>query len=295
MHRGVIALPPYVAWVEGSEAYPLLEISHPLCRAKVALHGAHLMEWTPAGHEPVIYLSPAAILREGKAIRGGVPVCWPWFNAHPGDATQPSHGVARNRFWELTAARAADDGVHLSFTLPCTDSIRAIWNHAFEVRLEMHLGARLQIRLTTRNTGDSTFPVSGALHTYFKVGDVRQVAVSGLDGTEFLDTTVTPWQSHRQTGEVTVSGEIDRIYASSADVVLEDPVLQRRLHIGKTGSASTVVWNPDVRKASGMGDLSAEEVTKFLCIEAANANAAAVTLAPGAEHTLSMTVNVERV
>lgn len=289
------ALPPHLRWIEGSETYPVLEIEHPMCRAKIALHGAHLMEWTPAGQQPVIYVSPTAVLREGKAIRGGIPVCWPWFSAHPSDSTKPAHGLARNRFWQLLEAGSDDAGVRLVFTLPCSDEIRTIWNHAFDLRLEMHLGEQLEIRLITRNTGATAFPVAGALHSYFAVGDVRQVKIAGLAGAEFFDTTVTPWQQHLQQGDVTVSGEIDAIYASSNELTLFDSVLKRRIVIRKTGSATTVVWNPDVQKASAMNDLPAADVPKFLCIEAANSNQAAVTLAPGESHTLGMWIFIESV
>lgn len=270
----------------------MLEIAHPLCTAKLALHGAHLMEWAPCGHAPVLYCSPTAVLREGVAIRGGVPVCWPWFGAHPSDASQPAHGPVRNHFWELVAAESSPAGVRLKFAFTKFAAIQDQWPHACELELEMLLGERLVMRLITRNTGDAAFAVSGALHTYFRVGDVALVEVLGLEDAAYSDATVTPWQEKCQSGPLCVRGETTRFFHSAPDVVLIDPALQRRIQLRQSGGASTVVWNPGPVKGAAFSDLPAADVPHFLCIEAARLNDVPVTLVPGASHEMGMTVEV---
>src|SRR5690606_5253997 len=165
--------------------YDVFEIRHPLCSARVARHGAHVMEWAPAGAAPVLYHSPTAILSEGKAVRGGVPVCWPWFNAHPDDPGKPSHGFVRNRFWNFDGSDESDLGVTLRFSLEDNESTRRLWPHRFQFALEIRCGSVLEVSLTTRNRSDRTIPVSGALHTYLAIGDVDQVSIEGIEACGF--------------------------------------------------------------------------------------------------------------
>ena len=138
--------------------YPVFEIQHPAATARVALHGAQIMEWTPAGRDPVLYLSPHAVYREGKAIRGGVPVCWPWFGPHPSDAALPAHGFARNRFWELS--EKSEVRRESGWYSPLTDSeaTQRLWPHAFRLTMEMHIGAELRLALRMENTGTAGLP-----------------------------------------------------------------------------------------------------------------------------------------
>lgn len=278
----MIALPACVRLTHPAENYPVLEIDHPSCTARVALHGAHVMEWQPAGHEPVLYCSPQAVLREGKAIRGGIPVCWPWFNAHPTDPSKPAHGVARSRFWQLTDAQDGGESVELRFELKSDDATRTIWDQDFHAIVEVRLGAELQVSLTSRNTGSAAFQETGALHTYLAVGDIAEVAVQGLDGVAFK--TVVRDEPGLQQGDLRIEGEVDRIFSSVATVIVRDG--ERTIHVHKHGSASTVVWNPGPEKAAKLGDLPPEDFRRFVCVEAANTPGAEVTVAPGAHHVL---------
>ena len=286
-----MTLPDCLSVEEPSPGYPVYVVRHPAASARVALNGAHVMEWTPAGQAPVLYLSPDALLEPGKAIRGGVPVCWPWFNAHPDDAGKPMHGLARNRFWQLAEAAATAEGVQLAFTLDSDAATLALWPHAFRARVELRIGARLDIRLETVNTGPEAFVLGEALHTYLQVGDIRQVRVRGLDGAEYLDT-VGPPARRRQQGEIRFDREIDRQYASTGSVEVEDHALGRTLRVDKTGSATTVVWNPWIEKSKRLADLPDEAYFRFLCVEAANAGAGAVTVAPGARHALQTLIRL---
>lgn len=277
---------------EIAPGFPVLNISHALGTARIALHGGHVMEWTPAGHAPVLYLSPQALFRPDKAIRGGIPLCWPWFGpaAQPG---LPAHGFARTSRWTLCEAVESADGVKLTLTLADSAQTRALWPHAFRLTLTLHIGRMLDISLRAENPGADAVPVTGALHSYFSVGDARQATVHGLDGAEYLDESAAGAGSIvRQTGPVTFRGEVDRDYASSAPVCLEDPVLQREIHITGSGSGCTVVWNPWTEKGRAMADLPDEDYLKFVCVETANAWQDRVTIPAGGAHTLAARIDV---
>lgn len=272
--------------------YPVFEIDHPAARARVALHGAHLMEWIPTGHEPVIYLSPDAVLREGKAIRGGVPVCWPWFGPHPTDPALPAHGFARSRFWELTDQSETAEAARLTFLLTDDKTTRVLWPHAFHLELEMILGAELQLHLRMVNTGSTPFDLTAALHSYLAVGGIRQTTVTGLTGADYRDVATQPATIRHQEGDIHFDQETDRDYHSDADVEVRDDAMGRTLIIGKTGSHCTVVWNPWIEKAIALTDLPDDHYQNFVCVETANAWKDIITLAPGASHTLATTVKV---
>lgn len=274
-------LPPSVR-LSGSD-YPVFEIDHPTCKARVALHGAHVMEWCPAGEEEVLYLSPDAVYKEGKAIRGGIPVCWPWFNAHPADPEQPSHGLVRARFWELLDAAEDPSGVTLRFGIRV-----GIWNAEITVKA----GEELEVTLESKNVSEVPIVVSGALHTYLGVSDISQVRIVNLDGCAYQDTVGGP-EMRKQKGDVTFDREVDRIYESSSSTLIVDDLSGRTILIEKSGSPSTVVWNPWAEKAAAMGDMPDDGYRKFCCIEAAIANDRAVVVMPGSSHVLSTRISVE--
>lgn len=274
----------------GTPAYPIHEVRHPRASARIAVNGAHLMEWVPAGAQPVLFLSPDAVFEPGKAIRGGIPVCWPWFGPHA-DPQRPMHGYARILPWTLVRADADESGVHLVFELADGETATPWWNPSLRARLELRLGAELEVSLFTRNGGEEPVRLEQALHTYLSVGDIHRVCVRGLDGAEYLDTVGEPtrrWQS----GDITLDREVDRQYASEAAVAIEDPAWGRTLIIEKEGSATTVVWNPWIEKSKRLGDLPDEAYLGFLCVEAANAGAGAVELVAGAEHVLRTRVRI---
>ena len=263
--------------------YSVLKIKHPKCSGQVALHGAHVMSWCPAGKEEVLYLSPDAVYREGKAIRGGIPLCWPWFNAHPSNPDLPSHGLVRNQFWELESTDVDDDGVIAKLRRNSEN-----WSALATIRM----GSSLEVSLESTNLVDQDMMVSGALHSYFRVGDVREITIKGLEDTDYLDTVGEHTVRH-QSGAIRIDREVDRYYDSSALVRLEDPVKKRNILVEKEGSPSTVVWNPWTEKAAALGDLPNEDYLAFACIEAAITNDRAVTLAKGDTHRFSTRISVE--
>lgn len=276
-------LPSSIRLCDEIPAYPVFEIDHPTCTARVALHGAHVMSWKPADEEEVLYLSPDAVFREGKAIRGGIPVCWPWFNAHPVDPGQPSHGLVRGRFWELLDATEDAFGVTLRFGIRV-----GIWIAEITVKA----GEELEVSLESKNDSEVPIVVSGALHTYLGVSDISQVRVVNLDGCDYLDTVGEP-KMRKQKGDVIFEREVDRIYESSSRILLVDELSGRTLLIEKSGSPSTVVWNPWEQKAAALADMPDDGYRKFCCIEAAISNDRVEILMPGASHVLMTRISVE--
>lgn len=285
-------LPPSVHATHIADSYPILEVNHPAVRARVALHGAHLMEWTPTGQQPVIYLSPQAEYREGKAIRGGIPICWPWFGPNESTPDLPSHGFARNRMWELEAASESEKGVALTFALQDTPATHALWPHPFRLELHMKLEAELHLALHMQNTGSSPFTITAALHSYLAVGDIRRTVVHGLDGAEYMDTS-GPRKPGLQQGDLHFTGEVDRDYMSGSTVRVSDAGLGRVITVQGSGSGSTVVWNPWIEKAKALKDLPDKDYLRFVCVETANVWRDFVTLTPGGTHELSATLRVE--
>ena len=267
--------------------------------ASICLQGAHLMHWHPKSQTaPVIWLSQAAKLAQGKSIRGGAPVCWPWFGAHASEASFPAHGFARTVPWQVVSSRNLDDGsTEIAFTLQASDATRAQWPHECQVSLLVNVGQTLKMALTTRNMGNTDINITEALHTYFHISDIGNIHVTGLDNTAYWDKAAGGVRG-LQTGDITFKQEFDRVYVNSSSAcVIEDAALKRHIHINKIGSQSTVVWNPWQDKADKMGDMGAGSKgqsgwREMVCVESANALENSVSIAAGKSHTLAVEYSV---
>lgn len=279
-------LPESVTLRELKPGFPVLDIFHPLCTGSIALLGAHVMEWTPAGQKPVLFMSADAVFEEGQAIRGGIPVCWPWFGGREG---LPGHGFARLRFWDLVRAVDSAGGVELEFRLQGKGDLG--WPHPFELALNVKLGDTLAVALEMKHLGESTVEITAALHTYLGVGDIAQTHVEGLADRHYLDS-LDDHRKARQEGAVIFDREVDRIYLAEGAVQVVDPDWHRTLDIDKSGSRATVVWNPWIEKSKRLADLPDDAYHGFLCIEAANTGEEVVRLEPHGTHTLSQVIRV---
>lgn len=271
-------------------------IANRQAKSTISLQGAHVMTFEPAGEKPVIWLSPAAKLARGKSIRGGVPICWPWFGAHAIDSTFPAHGFARTVLWQVVASEALSDGsTRITFELPQDLIPAAQWPHACRVRNIVTVGKEMTVELVTENTGQTMFEIGEALHTYFAISDVDKIRITGLDGCTYLDK-VDDWQRKTQAGAVTIATEVDRVYMDTdADCVIDDSGYGRAIRIAKRGSCSTVVWNPWIEKAAKMGDFGSDIGYRgMVCVESANAADNLVKVAAGATHSLHVTYSVEK-
>jgi glucose-6-phosphate 1-epimerase len=287
------AIGEHIAFVEGPGGLPLAEIRNHDGEAVVALQGAHVVTYQPRGQAPVLFLSRGAVYRAGKAIRGGIPVCWPWFAQHPADPSKPMHGFARTAMWQVSATGVIEDATELRLALVDSDDTLALWPHAFALELAVTVGARLQVELIARNTGAEPFTCGGALHSYFHTGDVRDIAIHGLDGCTYIDKVDGGGQK-TQRGPITIDAETDRIYLDTiADCVIDDPNLGRRIRVAKSGSHTTVVWNPWVERAAQIADFSPEEYLSMICVETTNAAEDTIVVPPGGEHRLLATIEAQ--
>lgn len=292
-----VDLPPSVALVDGSGELPALRISTPLAEGEVYLHGAHVTSWVPAGHDPVIWMSKASRFAPTEPIRGGVPICFPWFGPGREPGMSPAHGFARLADWRLVGASDDDSVVTLTFRLGHEDVEGSAgaekWTHPFEATYTVVMGGDLTLSLAVRNPGDEEYSYEEALHTYLHVQDVTAVTIEGLDGARYLDKAPYGGPDLKtQSGPVTFTGETDRVYHSSGAAVVVDPARARTITVSKESSADTVVWNPWTAKAAAMPDYDDAEWPTMVCVETANALDNAVVLAPGASHTMSATYAV---
>jgi glucose-6-phosphate 1-epimerase len=264
------------------------------CRARLTPYGGQLCEWAPADQSPVLFMSPHSVFAVGTPIRGGVPICFPWFGAHPSDATKPPHGFARTRPWDVEGVtRDAEGSVRVVLRLASDADTRALWNAAFRLSLTLSLGTALEMTAEVENVGDDTMAYELALHTYFAVSDVETVRVSGLEGTRFVDKTDDG--KHKVAGEepLTISGETDRVFLDTMTAcVVDDPGLARRLRVTKRDSRASVVWNPGRERARTMRDIGEDTWRRFVCVETANVRPHAVQLAPRARHAMSARIDV---
>ncbi len=278
----------------GAGQLAVVKVANVRATATIALQGAQVVHWSPVGQHPVIWLSGAARFASGKSIRGGIPLCWPWFGPHPTEPAFPAHGFARTSPWEILETQALADGAtRIALRLTHTDATRALWPHAAELECHVTVAAALEIDLVTRNTGSESITIGEALHTYFEVSDVRRVRIEGLEECHYLDK-VDGGRRRQQAGPVTFVAETDRIYLDTvADCLIDDPGLARRIRIRKRGSRSTVVWNPWIEKAARMGDLGEDGYLHMVCVETANAADDVVTIPPGAEHHLAVRYELE--
>ena len=289
------ALKGHVAFQEGADGLIMAEVRNRFAIARISLQGAQVINWAPLKEEPVIWLSKAAKFTVGKSVRGGVPICWPWFGAHATEKSFPGHGYARTVMWDVISTEAlADERTRLAFRLQENQATREQWPHNTPVECRITVGDALEIELVTKNAEDATITITEALHTYFEVGDISKVKLYGLEDTEYLDK-VDGGQRKLQHGPVTIDAEVDRVYVGTrAECVIDDPVLQRKIHIHKRGSDSTVVWNPWIEKANKMGDLGEDGYRHMLCVESGNAAENVVTIAPGETRHMWVSYRIER-
>jgi glucose-6-phosphate 1-epimerase len=289
------AIPNHLEFIAGPDGRPLVRINNRHASSDIALHGAHVLSFIPHSQPPVIWLSETARTTLGKPIHSGIPVCWPWFGDH---ADFPPHGFARCSEWKVISSDAMADGAtRIAFGLLLNKTTRTQWQwpHAGHLRLIITVGATLTVELLTENTGDSAFVITEALHTYLAVSDIENIVITGLADCDYLDK-VEGMRRYTQTGDITVHAEIDRVYLdTAADIVVEDRTLGRRLRIAKSGSLSTVVWNPWAEKSAAIADMGAIGYRTMICVESANAASNIVSVAAGETHSLRVVYSVETV
>lgn len=287
---------PHVRVSVDAHGLTYLEIDNSLATARIALQGAHLMHWQPkAEQHPVLWLSEHARYVQGRSIRGGVPICWPWFGAHPTDSTLCAHGFARVIPWQLLEASMTNTGAtRLLLQMRVTPETERQLSYPFRLTVTITIGERLRVDLATTNLAHHPFVIGEAFHTYFNISDIGNVRVTGLEDCVYSDK-VLGYARKIELTDLHFEREFDRVYLNhSGDCVLIDPGYARRIRIAKSGSNTTVIWTPWAEKAHATGDMgNGDEWRRMVCIETANALENMVVINPNRTHVLTAEYSVE--
>ncbi len=281
-----------LGFTRGDGGLTRIEIDSGGSLAEIYLHGAHVTKFVPSGHEPVLWMSRKSRFSHGTPIRGGIPICFPWFGAHPADSDLPNHGFLRLSEWEVVSTETKGDEAAISLKSQSNKNSQQMWPYSFEAILEVVVGNRLSLTLGIANSGDREFDFTEALHSYFAVSDIRFIDLLGLDATEYFDK-LAGGHIAVQRGELRFTSETDRPYLdTSATCTIVDPGKSRSIVVEKRGSSTTVVWNPWIAKARRMEDFGDDEWQGMICVETANALKNSVSLGPGESHSISTTISV---
>lgn len=287
-------IPGLAKVVAGDGGLPKVAISAPGATGEIYLHGAHVTSWTPAHASEVLFLSTKSRFEEGIAIRGGIPVCFPWFDKKRDDPKAPSHGFARTRPWQLHSVERDGDSVRVTMLLESDDSTKHYWPVDFHAEYGVTFGAQLKIEFTVANRGTAPAHFEAALHTYFRIGEIAEARVRGLDKIRYTDKT-DGRREKTQEGDVIITSETDREYLDTPHQVdLLDSSMQRKIHIANENSRTTVVWNPWIKKAQALSDFGDDEWKRMICVETSNVSQFAAEAPPGREHEMVAVVTVAR-
>jgi glucose-6-phosphate 1-epimerase len=285
----------HICFLKGEGGIPIIDIRNKFGAAIISLQGAQVLSWIPEGEEEVIWLSEDAVFKAGKSVRGGIPICWPWFGAHESNADFPAHGFARTTLWEILCTEALEDGAtRITFTTAPQEGNEPMWPPETTVQYQVTIGKKLEMELVTHNNGSESIVIGQALHTYFRVADVSKIVLYGLEDTDYLDK-LAGFEQKYQRGPVSIEEEVDRIYIDTVrECVINDKTLKRNIIINKVGSHSTVVWNPWQETAEKMGDLGEDGYKSMLCVESCNAADDVVKIKPGKAHHLWVQYQVQK-
>ncbi len=289
-------IPDQLKVVEGKGGFPVVEIDNKQAKAKISVYSAQVLSFQPLGEpEDLLFVSENAYYQTGKATKGGIPVCWPWFGPDPEGLGRASHGFVRNRMWTLLSAEETSDGeTKIRLGVTADEETLEIWPHRFELVMEILVGTQLRVTLITQNTGDEPFSITQAFHAYLTIGDVNQVRVLGLADKTYLDKA-DGGAEKTQSGAIAISEETDRIYLDvPPELVVEDSTLGRRIRIATSGSHTAIVWNPWKEISMKMADLAEQDYQRFICVETANAENEVIEISPGSDYRLQAVYTVER-
>lgn len=261
-----------VRFVEGKGGLVMAEVAAPTGSALISTYAGQVLSYKPSGDgEDLMFLADKAYFAPGKAIKGGVPVCWPWFGPDPEGKGRATHGFVRAWQWDVIATEARGDDTFIKLGLADSADTRAIWPHYFNLYLEITVGATLKLELVTRNAGDAPFSITQGFHTYFKVGDAARTRVRGLEDCRFIDKMDDDAELTQDGAIHITGGELNRIYEGVADdQLIDDPALDRVIRVHPTNSSTCVVWNPWAETAAKMGDLDDDDYQRFVCVETVN-------------------------
>ncbi|MEA2112188.1 MAG: D-hexose-6-phosphate mutarotase [Campylobacterota bacterium] len=269
------------------DGFEYIEVVNSIAKAKIALQGAHLFHYERHGETPLLWVSKASNFTLGESIRGGIPLCWPWFGMHKTDADMPQHGFARTFMWKLIDSKDLQNTSKLTLLLVSSEESLTLWPYQFELTYTLTIGRELSLELTTKNLDTEAFSITQALHTYFNISHISNIHVNGLQNKPYFDALTG--ENIIQKGAVTFNSEIDRVYQNvNKPINLMDK--RKKITISTNGSNSAVVWNPWIEKCARMSAMENDSYKTMVCIESANAFDDARTIEPGDTHTLKASI-----
>ncbi len=284
-----------VQFSSGTGDLTMLAINSSHSSARISLYGAQLLSFVPAGQQDVIWMSDRSLFQKGKAIRGGIPLCFPWFGPHPSDKGKPQHGFARLQEWQVAeVGETEDESISVALVLEQSEASLQLWPFSFKAAARFIIGKTLQVQLTVTNTSAQPFDYSDALHTYFNISNIDTLALEGLQDATYYDAFGTQLKT-QHSALLYFNEETNRRYVNtSSTCIIHDKGFDRKISVGKSGSKVTVVWNPGEATTATMSDMAPDGFKTFVCAEPANAYEGVdiVSLQPGESHTLSTLIQL---
>ncbi|MGO2167299.1 D-hexose-6-phosphate mutarotase [Pseudoalteromonas sp.] len=280
-------LSPSVSIEQADSGLEYINVASELCSAKIFLQGAQLTEFTPKDRKPLIWVSSKEDFQEGKSVRGGIPICWPWFGANAKNSDWPTHGVARISLWRADEVTEQGNEIRVSLTLPMAEVDDTYWSHKSTLKVEFVLTNKLEVRLTTTNLSNQVISFTQALHTYFPTPAIEETHIDGLQGAQYIEFGEGPFEQHELVGFVR---ETDMVYTQAPDtqrIITPDGIIE----VGRENSTSCVLWNPWIDKSKRLSNFADDEYQTMLCLEAANVMDDVVQIAPNESHTLATTIS----
>ena len=279
-----------IRFIDGNNGLPFIKIDNQNASALISIYAGQVLSYQPSGaSEDMMFISDNAYFMDGKAIKGGVPICWPWFGSASTKKGEklPDHGFVRDNFWTVSSCNALENGdTKIKLTFIASKTTQTLWAYKFNLSLEITIGNRLTLELVTENTGDECFSITEAFHTYFKVGDINKINILGLEKTDYLDKS-NHFSPSIQTGTLKISKETDHIYTDiQHNITLIDPVFKRKITLKASGNKNVVVWNPWQVGAQKIADLNDGDYQQFVCIEMANVGSEKIKIQPNQHHRL---------
>jgi len=283
-----------VGFAELEEELVFVTVSNKYAEADICLYGAHITNFKPHKTMGILWMSPESSFQEGVPIRGGIPVCFPWFGPHKTDSSKPQHGFARLMYWNVLETTIQPKGETLVRLQLCSSpETKAYWNHDFCAELSVIVGKTLTVTLKVTNTSSTPFEYTTALHSYFNISSIEEITIEGLQNTKYHNQ-LEPGDYIQETEKLEIhKAETRHYYDTEATCLVNDPVFGRRISIEKTGSKVTTVWNPGEETCIKIDDMPDDAFHTFVCVETVNAFNDTLKLAPGETHETTAIIGLE--
>lgn len=283
-----------VGFAELEEDLVFIMVSNKHADAEICLYGAHVTSFKPRGNMDLLWMSPESSFEEGKPIRGGIPVCFPWFGPHKTDSDKPQHGFARLMYWDVvsTSTNSSAESV-IKLQLVSSDETKAYWPYDFVAEMTFVVGKKLTVTLKVTNTSGEPFDYTCALHTYYSLSAIDSISIEGLQGVTYYNQ-LTGENGVQEEEKLEIAEALTRHYLNTeTPVIIDDSAFRRRIKVDKAGSKVTTVWNPGAETCANIGDLPDDGYETFVCVEATNAFDFPISIAPGESFATSAIVGID--